>query len=78
MMHVPLRSLAFTERGWSLTDDRGEHELDLVDEAVVWSWLIVLRYREKTRRSRINLVLLSDSATAQELRRLRVWVRTQI
>lgn len=76
-LRAPARSLAFTERGWNLVDDRGECELDVAGEALVWKWLIVLRYREKAGGHCFNLVLLHDSAAAEELRRLRVWLRTQ-
>lgn len=68
--------LSFSKQGWRLRDGEQEQYLDWTDEAVVWSWLIVLRFRERSSRRRINFVFLPDSAPAEDLRRLRVWLRT--
>lgn len=69
--------LSFAESRWLLDDGVAKYEMQLVDDALVWSWLIVLRGRATLRRRRIDLVLLPDSAAADEQRRLRIWLRTR-
>lgn len=59
-------------RAWRETAD-GDAAIDVLGESVAWPWLIVLRYREAGRR-RARL-LLPDSAPADALRRLRVFLR---
>lgn len=73
---VPPRQLTFNESGWSLSEAGQRHYLEWEGEALVWGWLIILRFREKPTSRRINLVLLPDSASVDDLRRLRVWLRT--
>jgi len=50
------------------------HEAEILPDAYVSRWLVVLNLAEAGRRS-LSVVLLPDSAPADELRRLRVWVR---
>jgi toxin CptA len=51
-----------------------QHMIELLPDVVVLSIIIVLRYRMPAGDTR-NLVLLPDSALADELRRLRVRLR---
>jgi hypothetical protein len=53
------------------------HEATLLPDAYVSRWLIVLNLAEGGRRSQ-SVVLLPDSAPADALRQLRVWVRWRI
>ena len=56
-------------------DEQGEwREVEVLGDSLVSTPLIVLRYRFEAQRVR-TLVLLSDSADAEELRRLRVSLR---
>jgi toxin CptA len=56
-------------------DEQGEwREVEVLGDSFVSTGLIVLRYREAGRRVR-TLTLLSDSADADGLRRLRVSLR---
>lgn len=68
--------ISFTEQGWRMTAQDTEQALRWAGDAVVWSWLIVLRFRTQANGKRIDLLLLSDSTSAEDRRRLRVWLRT--
>lgn len=70
--------LSLTERGWLLTGPKGVRELQLAGEVLVWSRLIVLRFREASNGQTTHVVFLPDTAPADEQRRLRVWLRTQV
>lgn len=64
--------LAF-DRGLWTWHSKGEiRSLALAGELLVWPWLIILPFRETTGPRRWHLVLLPDSADADDLRRLRV------
>lgn len=69
-------ALSFTEYGWLLHRNQRVLELDWAEDALVWRWLIVLRFRDKTTRKAINLVFLSDNSSAEDRHRLAVWLRT--
>lgn len=69
-----IRQLRFDGEGWWLADRSGEQPLDLRGERLVTSWLIVLNFITAAGR-RIALVLPPDSASADDLRRLRVALR---
>lgn len=55
-------------------DDAGWRDAEVLGDSFVSAAVIVLRYRLAGRRVR-SLVLLPDSAEAEDLRRLRVWLR---
>lgn len=73
----PSQVLRISGRGWWLQEGITEREIFLSDDAVVLPWLVVLPCRDKNSRARIYLVLLSDSTSLDEHRRLRVWLRTR-
>lgn len=59
-------------------DGRGRwREADILPDSYVSSWLIVLILGINGRRYR-SLVLLPDAATAEQLRRLRTWLRWRV
>lgn len=68
--------LALTETGWCWLADNTRSELTLSGDTVVWSGLVILPFVERFSRSRKTLVLLPDSAAAEDLRRLRVLLLT--
>ena len=49
-------------------------EAEILPSSYASDWLVVVNMRGSGRRDR-SLVLLPDSAAAEELRRLRVWLR---
>ena len=57
-----------------LDDAAGWRDAEVLGDSFVSTALIVLRYRLAGRRVR-SLTLLPDSAEAEDLRRLRVWLR---
>lgn len=76
-LHQLPHTLRLSEHSSLLENKRTQYKLALCDDALVWSQLVVLRYRDVQSRRRINLVILSDSTSADEHRRLRVWLRTR-
>lgn len=66
--------LSFGQTGWQWRAKDGVKDFELVDDVVVWPNLVILPFRENGRRT--TLVLLPDSVAADDLRRLRVWLRT--
>jgi toxin CptA len=52
-------------------------EAEILPSSYASDWLIVVNMRGSGRRGR-SLVLLPDSAAAEELRRLRVWLRWRL
>jgi hypothetical protein len=71
-------TLLVSSGDWYWNDARGCTELVLSGAVIVWPQLIVLPFREQHRRWRKTLVLLPDSASADDRRRLRVWLRTSL
>lgn len=69
-------TLSFSEYGWLLRCDQKIVELDWAEDAVVWRWLIVLRFRDKATRKAVNLIFLADNSSAEDRHRLAVWLRT--
>lgn len=70
--------LSYSAQGWLLTESGGEQSVRIVGEVVVWSWLVILRLKDNAQNSVITLVLLPDSVSSENLRILRVWLRTQV
>jgi toxin CptA len=72
-------ALALDAEGGARWQDRSGrwHEAEILPGSYVSGWLVVLNLAEDGRRSR-SLVLLPDSAAAEELRRLRVWLRWRL
>ena len=71
-----LRTLELDAAGGARCEDRrGQwHEAEILPDSYVSSWLIVVVLGADGERQR-SLVLLPDAATADELRRLRAWLR---
>ena len=53
------------------------HEAEVLSDSFVSGWLVVLNLGAGGRRGR-SVVLLPDSAAAEEMRRLRVWLRWRL
>jgi hypothetical protein len=52
-------------------------EAEILPSSYASGWLVVVNLRESGRRGR-SLVLVPDCAAAEELRRLRVWLRWRL
>lgn len=76
-LKLPVRVLSFTAADWLFNDGQAERGVELLGDALVWNGLIILRCRDKLQRHSFNLVILPDSASAEEQRSLRVWLRTR-
>ena len=65
------------ERSARWQDGSGQwHEAEILPSSYVSDWLVVVNLGTRDRRGR-SLILLPDCAAAEELRRLRVWLRWQ-
>ncbi len=73
------RALELSEHGaprWQ--DASGEwHEAEILPGSYASNWLVLVNLGASGRRER-SLVLLPDSAAAEELRRLRTWLRWRL
>lgn len=74
-----MRSLELSADGSARFQDASEqwHQVEIQPGSYVSPWLVVVITAAGGRRRRA-LVLLPDSATADELRRLRVWLRWRL
>ena len=74
-----VRALELAAKGdarWQ--DGSGQwHEADILPSSYVSSWLVVVNLGAGGARGR-SVVLLPDCAVAEELRRLRVWLRWRL
>ena len=62
-------------QGWRMLDWRGiSHDLELMPQAYLSSWLVVAHFRDRKRRRR-TVLLAQDSTHADSLRRLKVLLR---
>lgn len=53
------------------------HDWRIVDDVVVWSWLIILPLGNIATGQRKRLVILPDSTTTENQRKLRVYLKTR-
>lgn len=67
--------LAYEAGAWTLEGASGLFTVVPCGEWLIWPWLQVVRFREGGRRRVHTLVILPDSASADDRRRLRVWLR---
>ena len=61
--------------GWALEDSQGVRRMHLKGRVLIWPGLIILPFLDSSGK-KVTLLLLSDSACSQDLRRLRVLLRT--
>lgn len=67
--------LKCNDRDWSI-DEAGQcSSVDLLPDSRVLPYAVVVRLRHPQRRWPRSVLLLADSAHADELRRLRIWLR---
>lgn len=71
---VGVRRLRYDGQTWTLAEAGSEQCLELAGERLVTPWLIVLGFLTQAGK-RISLVLPPDSASRDDLRRLRVALR---
>jgi hypothetical protein len=71
---APIRLSVF-QKIWRLQTAGGEIRIELCDEILLWDAVIVLPVRDVLTRRRNRIVALSDSMSAEDWRRLRVWLR---
>ena len=69
------RHLSVQDGRWVLASAGAETLLELSGEYYLSLWLMVLVFRDENRRRRV-IVLLPDSAGQDQLRRLRVFLKT--
>ena len=69
-----LHAVGFADGQWQLYRRDDVVSVYLV-QSTIWSWLVVLNFRESRTRKSHALVLWPDSADRQQLRRLRVVLR---
>ncbi len=71
---APIRLSVF-QKIWRLQTAGGEIRIELCDEILLWDAVIVLPVREILTKRKHRIVALSDSMSAEDWRRLRVWLR---
>lgn len=71
---APIR-LSVIQKIWRLQTAEGEIHVELCDEILLWDRVIVLPVREILTKRKHRIVALSDSVSAEDWRRLRVWLR---
>jgi hypothetical protein len=72
---LPVLGFACVKGQWCLWTPGGEHGVEMMCEPLVLSWLVVLQWRYKESGKRCALALWPDSASQDDLRRLRVFLR---
>jgi hypothetical protein len=70
--------LSLTSSAWRWRDHRDEQVFALKGEVVVWPWLVILPFVNVSSRRKHTLILLVDSLSEDDLRHLRVWLRTML
>jgi hypothetical protein len=71
---MPIR-LSVIQKIWRLQTSAGEMQVELCDEILLWDAVIVLPVREILTKRKHRIAALSDSMSAEDWRRLRVWLR---
>ncbi len=71
---APIR-LSVMQKIWRLQTSIGEIQVELCDEILLWDVVIVLPVREILTQRKHRIVALSDSMSAEDWRRLRMWLR---
>ena len=75
VQRTPRRLHWSPELGWTLVDRKSaSHEVKLLPEAYLSSWLIIAHFRDEQGKRR-TVMLANDSARPDGLRRLRVLLR---
>jgi len=80
LKQLPCRAIGFEQEQWWLLIQNNKIMIELVNEQLVLSWLVVLSFRvnkpgEKDSGKKMTLALWPDMADADDLRRLRVFLR---
>jgi len=76
LRHGELR-IGYADGQWSLSEAGKQAPCRLRADTAIFGGLIVLRFQMHNRRRPRSFVLMSDSCGADELRRLRVLLRTR-
>jgi hypothetical protein len=71
---TPIR-LSVIQKIWRLQTAAGEVRVEPCEEILLWDSVIVLSVREILTKRKHRIVALSDSMSAEDWRRLRVWLR---
>ena len=72
---IPPIVLSVTQKIWRLQPADGEIIVELYDDVLIWASVIILPMRETSTGRKHRIVALSDSMSADDWRRLRVWLR---
>ena len=68
--------LDITQHNWRLRKNNSDIAVIPFDDVLLWSWVIILPLKENISGKKHYFVLLQDSVSADDWRRLRVWLRT--
>jgi hypothetical protein len=71
----PSLVLTVTQKIWRLQTEGGEVIVQLYDEVLMWSGVIIFQVQETVTHRKHRIVALPDSMNASDWRRLRVWLR---
>jgi len=71
---APIR-LSVIRKVWRLQTSAGEMQVEPCEEILLWDAVMVLPVREVLTKRKYRIVALSDSMSAEDWRRLRVWLR---
>jgi hypothetical protein len=61
---------------WTLASDERVLAVDIDGDILLWSWLIIIPFKEKITNKTHKLVALRDSLSPGDWRRVCVWVKT--
>lgn len=73
---LPAVTVSVQKQIWRLKNPTGEFTVVPFDEVLLWSGVIILPVREILSGRKHRILILRDSVTADDWRRLRVWLRT--
>ena len=72
---LPSVKLSVQQKSWRLKTSEGELVVVPFEDILLWAGVIILPLRETLSGRKHRLVVLSDSMSADDWRRLRVWLR---
>jgi hypothetical protein len=72
---LPSVTFSVQQKIWRLKTSGGECVVAPVNDILLWAGVIIVPLRETLSGRKHRLVMLSDSMSADDWRRLRVWLR---
>ena len=71
---TPIR-VSVIQKVWRLQTSAGEIQVEPCEEILLWDAVIILPVKERLTQRKHRIVALPDSMSAEDWRRLRVWLR---